>query len=78
MLNPGDVDNAINHNKSSLSEANGSDNETELQAQIWEPTSSFNNMVVWGHEEVPDSHDPWIAGTEEWTSLASIIHSPME
>jgi ribonuclease H2 subunit C len=36
--------------------------------------SSFDDMVVWGHDRVPDSDDTFVKGIEEWISFAEAIH----
>ncbi|OCT44849.1 ribonuclease H2 subunit C [Cladophialophora carrionii] len=42
--------------------------------RILEETSTFEDMVVWGHDIVPTNEDPFVKGIEEWISFAEAIH----
>lgn len=52
------------------------DEEPELPEpiKIVEELSSFNEMVVWGHDQIPNSEDNFVKGIEEWISFAAAIH----
>ncbi|KAK0714796.1 ribonuclease H2, subunit C [Lasiosphaeris hirsuta] len=36
--------------------------------------AEFDEMVIWGHEAVADTADPYVRGMEEWLALADQIH----
>lgn len=42
--------------------------------KILEEVSTFDNIVVWGHDRIPASDDPFVKGIEEWISFAEAIH----
>jgi len=43
-------------------------------AKILEELSTFDEVIVWGHDQVPTSEDPFVKGIEEWISFAEAIH----
>ncbi|KAG9238500.1 ribonuclease H2 non-catalytic subunit-domain-containing protein [Amylocarpus encephaloides] len=46
------------------------------EVKIIEEQSEFEEMVVWGHEALPDEMaDPYLRGMEEWIAFAETIHS---
>lgn len=47
----------------------------EVDVKIMETTSMFDEVVVWGHEMLPDDEDVYVKGLEEWIGFASAIHS---
>ncbi|EKD18326.1 uncharacterized protein L3040_004719 [Drepanopeziza brunnea f. sp. 'multigermtubi'] len=50
--------------------------EEEPEVKILEEQSGFQEMVVWGHEVLPDgTADPYVRGVEEWIGFAEQIHS---
>jgi len=53
------------------------DDEPELRepVKVVEEVSTFNEMTIWGHDQIPASDDPLIKGVEEWISFAEAIHS---
>ena len=41
---------------------------------VMEEQSTFEDVMVWGHEAVPDEMaDPYILGMEEWISFAGEV-----
>lgn len=42
--------------------------------KVVEALSSFENVVVWSHDRVPTSEDPFVKGLDEWISFAEAIH----
>ncbi|EXJ84832.1 hypothetical protein A1O3_05505 [Capronia epimyces CBS 606.96] len=42
--------------------------------KVLEALSSFDKVVVWGHDHVPTSEDLFVKGLEEWISFAEAIH----
>jgi len=53
------------------------DEEPELPepVRVVEVVSTFDEMVLWGHDEVPASDDSFAKGIEEWIGFAEAIHS---
>lgn len=62
----------------------GSDNpgEEEEEDEDAEPVriaqnlATFDEIVVWGHDQLPASDDAFVKGVEEWISFAEAIHCP--
>lgn len=52
------------------------DEEDELPepVRMLEEVSTFDDIHVWGHDQVPASDDPFVKGIEEWISFAEAIH----
>ncbi|KAJ9639133.1 hypothetical protein H2204_004041 [Knufia peltigerae] len=42
--------------------------------KILEQVTTFDEVVVWGHDRVPDQDDAFVKGLEEWISFAEAIH----
>ena len=42
--------------------------------RILDQVSTFDEVIVWGHDRLPDSDDPFVKGIEEWISFAKAIH----
>ena len=42
--------------------------------KVLEELSTFDEVIVWGHDQVPASEDPFVKGIEEWISFAEAIH----
>ncbi|KAK4962248.1 hypothetical protein LTR66_000740 [Elasticomyces elasticus] len=55
----------------------GPDNEEDSEeARVHLRSSTFQELVVWGHEVAPeDSENPYVKGVEEWMAFAHAIHS---
>jgi len=48
--------------------------EVEPETKIMEEQSNFDEIIVWGHEALPeDMGDPYVRGTEEWISFAEQV-----
>lgn len=43
--------------------------------KIVEQVSSFEDILVWGHDVQPNSEDPFVKGLTEWIGLAEAIHT---
>ena len=52
------------------------DEEPELPQPVKavEEVAVFDEMVVWGHDQVPASDDSLVKGVEEWIAFAEAIH----
>ena len=44
--------------------------------KILESTASFDEVVVWGHDQPPGNDDAFVKGVEEWLAFANAIHRP--
>lgn len=42
--------------------------------KIADEVSTFEEMVVWGHDQVPATDDSFVISVEEWTAFADAIH----
>ncbi|KIV80918.1 hypothetical protein PV11_08383 [Exophiala sideris] len=42
--------------------------------RILDQVSTFDEVIVWGHDRLPSSDDPFVKGIEEWISFAEAIH----
>ncbi|KAG4437361.1 hypothetical protein IFR05_007167 [Cadophora sp. M221] len=50
--------------------------EEEVEVKILEEQAGFEEIVVWGHEVLPDGMvDPYVRGVEDWIAFADGIHS---
>ena len=47
------------------------DEEGEFQAL--EEVSSFNRVVLWGHESLVEGNDPFVKSVEEWIGFAEAV-----
>ena len=43
--------------------------------EVLEEIGSFDSIVVWDREKMPEKDDPFIKGVEEWTAFAEAMHS---
>ena len=43
--------------------------------KILESTSTFDNTVVWQHDQLPTPDDQFVKGIEEWLGFADAIHN---
>lgn len=52
------------------------DEEPELPepVKVVEEVSTFDEIAIWGHDQVPASDDSLVKGIEEWTAFAEAIH----
>ncbi len=51
----------------------GDDDEEEEEAKVLEDVASFEELVIWGHEAVPEGDDPFVKGVEEWVKFAEAV-----
>lgn len=51
----------------------GEGDEDAEPVKVLEETASFDEVVVWGHEAVPESDDPYVRGVEEWIAFAEAV-----
>lgn len=52
------------------------DTEEAPEVKIMEEQASFDEIMLWGHEALPDEMaDPYVRGVEEWIGFAEQIHS---
>ncbi|KAL9618600.1 MAG: hypothetical protein Q9160_006711 [Pyrenula sp. 1 TL-2023] len=46
----------------------------EISAGILEEKATFNEIVVWGHDELPEKGDVFVKGVEEWIAFSEAMH----
>ena len=39
-----------------------------------EELATFDDVIVWGHDHIPNQDDTFVKGIEEWISFAEAIH----
>jgi len=78
----------LNQNNGTKSNSNGmvpsvdddkeeDEDEDEDEAEpvkILEEIGSFDEVMVWGHEQVPAGDDVFVRGMEEWIGFAEAMH----
>lgn len=42
--------------------------------KVLDELSTFDEVVVWGHDQLPDQDDPFVRGVEEWIAFAEALH----
>lgn len=42
--------------------------------KVLDELSSFDEVVVWGHDQLPALDDPFVKGVEEWIAFAEALH----
>lgn len=47
--------------------------EKEVEVKVLEEQSSFEEIVVWGHESTMNEEDPYVRGVEEWVGFAEAV-----
>lgn len=58
---------------------NDTDNMMPKSVKSWTPVSYFSEVVVWGHETMPDpTSDPYVTGLQDFIKLSKLIHGPIE
>lgn len=55
------------------SEADDADMEPEEPVKVLEKQGTFDEFVVWKHDEVPGVDDVYVKGVEEWLKLAEVV-----
>ncbi|MCJ1395390.1 hypothetical protein MMC18_008274 [Xylographa bjoerkii] len=46
--------------------------------KVLEEVATFDEIVVWGHEQVPGEEDVFVRGVQEWIAFAEAMHSVRE
>ena len=53
------------------------EDEEEPDVKILEEQSEFDEIMLWGHEALPDDiADPYVKGMEEWIAFAEQVCFP--
>lgn len=52
--------------------------EAEEDVKILEEIGTFDEVMVWGHEQMPAGDDVFVRGIEEWIGFAEAMHSAGE
>ena len=52
--------------------------EAEENVKILEEIGTFDEIMVWGHEQMPAGDDVFVRGIEEWIGFAEAMHSAGE
>lgn len=50
------------------------DPELPEPVKVMEEVSTFDELTIWGHDQVPASDDSFVKGIEEWVAFAEAIH----
>lgn len=50
------------------------DPEATKSIKVLESMSTFDEVVVWGHDQAPAADDRFVKGFEEWIGFATAIH----
>ncbi|KAJ5489499.1 hypothetical protein N7539_004389 [Penicillium diatomitis] len=50
------------------------ESDPEEPVKILEAQGTFDEMMVWGHENLPAADDPFVKGVEEWIRFAETMH----
>lgn len=57
-----------------VDDGDGGDEEVEKDVNVMEEQASFEEIVVWGHEVLPDGMaDPYVRGVEDWIVFAEQV-----
>lgn len=48
--------------------------EAEEDVKILEEIGTFDEVMVWGHEQMPAGDDVFVRGIEEWIGFAEAMH----
>ncbi|KAB2569303.1 Ribonuclease H2 subunit C [Lasiodiplodia theobromae] len=60
-------------------EAEEDEEDERIEVRLMEEVGEFDEVVVWGHEVVPDeTEDAYSKGISEWISFAEAIHATPE
>lgn len=54
-------------------EGMGLGKDEEVEVKMLEQTAEFDEMVVWGHEALPETDDVYVRGVEEWVGFAAAV-----
>jgi ribonuclease H2 subunit C len=47
----------------------------EVEVKLMETKAKFDEVVIWGHEIVPEDDDVYVKGVEEWIAFAEAVGS---
>ncbi|OAL40366.1 hypothetical protein AYO20_00102 [Fonsecaea nubica] len=50
------------------------DDDPPEPVKVLEELSTFEEVIVWGHDAVPTNEDTFVKGIEEWVAFAEAIH----
>ncbi|MCJ1385580.1 hypothetical protein MMC17_008703 [Xylographa soralifera] len=65
-----------NANATAEDEEDEDEEEDEVEPiKILEEVATFDDIVVWGHEQVPGEEDVFVRGVQEWIAFAEAMHS---
>lgn len=57
--------------------ATGDETENQMEQEgpvkVLEQQATFDEFVVWGHEELPAADDAFVKGVEEWLKMAEAV-----
>lgn len=56
-----------------LEDEDGGDEEEPAGVKVMEQKGNFDEMVVWGHEVVPEAEDEYVKGVGEWIAFAEAV-----
>lgn len=48
--------------------------EAEEDVKVLEEIGTFDEVIVWGHEQMPAGDDVFVRGIEEWIGFAEAMH----
>lgn len=54
-------------------EEDDEDGEQPVEVKVMEEKGTFQEIVVWGHEAVPEEGDVYVKGMEEWIAFAEAV-----
>lgn len=49
------------------------EDEEEEEAKVLEDVASFEELVIWGHEAMPEDDNAFVKGVEEWVKFAEAV-----
>lgn len=50
------------------------DDEPSEPVRLLQQVSTFSQVVVWGHDAVPDADDSFVKGVQDWIAFAHALH----
>ncbi|KAF2772779.1 ribonuclease H1 small subunit [Teratosphaeria nubilosa] len=50
------------------------DGKEEEEVKLMEQMGTFDEAVVWGHENVPEDEDEYVKGIDEWIAFSQAMH----
>jgi ribonuclease H2 subunit C len=70
------TDRILPKESSSVMVEDDQDTEEPPEVNVMEEQSKFDDIMVWGHEALPeDTSDPYVRGMEEWIAFATEVCS---